>query len=327
MALPIPTVDISGFDHGDISARRRVVDEVGAACEQTGFLVVTGHDVPAALIEEMYASSAEFFSLPLEEKRRCTPEGWGRYCGFAGIEDGRTGTGPPDYKEMFHANRFDGPEQALAAGYPWEVAIAQAPNLWPERPAGFVDVWRRYYDAMAVLADRMDRIFATCLGLEEDWWAASFDRHLSNLAANWYPPQEPPPAPGQVRSQAHVDFSMLTILYQDDAPGGLEVRDRSGEWRPVPPQPGSYVVNIGDLMDRFTDNRWQATPHRVVNPPREQAGRGRISIPYFQMPNWDAVIDCVPSCRPAQGAPRYSPVVAGPHAEERRSGRRSRMAV
>jgi isopenicillin N synthase-like dioxygenase len=327
MAKPIPVVDIAAFDHGGVDERGRVVDEVTAACEQTGFLVVTGHDVSAALVEEIYETSAEFFALPLPEKEGCTPEGWDRYCGFASIATGQVGKRPPDYKEMFHVNRFDGPDEALAAGYPSEVAAAQAPNIWPERPAGFAETWRRYYGAMEVLADRMDRIFATCLGLEERWFAGSFDRHLSNLSANWYPPQVVPPVPGQVRSQAHVDFSMLTILYQDDAPGGLEVRDRSGEWRPVAPLAGSFVVNIGDLMDRYTNNRWQATPHRVVNPSRHHAERGRISIPYFQMPNWDAVIECVPTCRPATGEPRYQTVVAGPHAEERRAGKRPQMVV
>jgi isopenicillin N synthase-like dioxygenase len=180
---------------------------------------------------------------------------------------------------------------------------------------------------MEVLAARMNRIFACCLGLPEDWLAAKFDNHLSNLGANWYPPQPEAPPPGAVRAGAHIDFSALTILYQDDAPGGLEVRDHSGQWRPVPPLAGSYVVNLGDLMNRWTSDRWQATPHRVVNPPRGAPVRGRISIPYFQMPNWDAVIECAPTCVPASGVPRYPAVVSGPHAEERRTGKRPQMAV
>lgn len=327
MGSPVPIVDISGFDGEGSAARAGVVQEVSSACEQTGFLVVVGHGVDLDLIAETYAVTAGFFALAEEEKLRCTPEGWDRYCGFAAMDTDGAGGAPPDLKEMFHANRFDGPEEAMAAGYPLEVALAQAPNLWPERPADFVSLWRRYYAAMAELAERMDRIFACCLGLDEAWFADRFDRHLSNLSANWYPPQAVAPRAGQLRSGPHVDFSMLTILYQDDAPGGLEVRDRGGEWRPVPPLEGSYVVNIGDLMDRFTDNRWRATPHRVVNPPREQSGRGRISIPFFQMPNWDAVVECVPTCRPSSGAPRYPPVLAGPHSEVRRSGRRPQMAV
>ena len=326
MALPIPVVDISGFDGGPATARRQVLEEVTAACEETGFLVIVGHGVTDEVIASMYRVTQEFFALPRAEKQRCTPEGWDRYCGFAGIDRGRA-SGRTDLKEMFHANRFDGPDDAVAAGYPWEVGALQAPNLWPERPEGFTAAWRRYYRAMETLADRMNRIFACCLSLPEDWFRDKLDNHLSNLGANWYPPQPVEPEPGVVRCSQHIDFSALTILYQDDAPGGLEVRDRSGAWRPVPPLPGSFVVNLGDLMNRWTSDRWQATPHRVVNPPRPAAHTGRISIPYFQMPNWDAVIECAPTCLPESGVAHYPAVVAGPHAEERRAGTRPQMAV
>jgi isopenicillin N synthase-like dioxygenase len=327
MALPIPVIDISGFDGGTAQSRRAVLDQVMATCEDTGFLVITGHRVAEDLIADTYRLTRQFFLLPAEEKERCTPAGWDRFCGFAGIDKGRSPHGQADLKEMFHANRFDGPADAVTAGYSWEVGALQAPNLWPEQPSGFVDVWRSYYHAMEVLADRMNRIFACCLGLPEEWFGDKFDNHLSNLGANWYPPQPVAPEPGAMRGSEHIDFSALTILYQDDAPGGLEVRDHSGQWRPVPPLPGSFVVNLGDLMNRWTSDRWQATPHRVVNPPREVAHRDRISIPYFQMPNWNAVIECVPTCVPDSGIAHYPPVVAGPHAEERRAGKRPQMAV
>lgn len=327
MALPIPVIDIAAFDAGPDGDRCRVISSVTSACEETGFLVIVGHGVDEGLIDEMYRVTAEFFLLPLEEKELCTPVGWDRFCAFASIETGRMPGGKADLKEMYHANRFDDPGQAETAGYSRGVAELQAPNIWPARPDGFTDIWRTYYRAMEVLADRMDRLFACCLGLPEAWFAHKFDNHLSNLSANWYPPQPEEPDPDQVRGSAHIDFSALTILYQDDAPGGLEVHDHSGEWRPVPPIPGSYVVNLGDLMNRFTNDRWRATPHRVINPPREAADRGRISIPYFQMPNWDAVIECVPTCEPDEGGPCYPPIVAGPHAEERRAGRRPQMAV
>jgi isopenicillin N synthase-like dioxygenase len=327
MALPIPVIDIAPFASGNESAKARVVADVADACQSTGFLVVTGHGVPAALTAEMYELTAAFFALPLAEKERCTPVGWDRFCGFASVETGRRPNGRADLKEMFHANRFDSPEQAVAAGYSVEVAAAQAPNLWPTQPAGFEDGWKRYYTAMADLAGRLTRIFAAALGLPEDWFADKLDNHLSNLAANWYPPQPEPPKAGDIRAGAHIDFSVLTILYQDDAPGGLEVRDHSGEWRPVAPLADSYVINLGDLMNRWTNDRWRATLHRVVNPPRAQADRGRISIPYFQMPNWDARIECAPTCLPADGVPNYPAVVAGPHAEQRRSGRRSELVA
>jgi isopenicillin N synthase-like dioxygenase len=326
----VPVIDLSGLG-GSKSERRAVIDEVGTACEEVGFLVVKGHGVAPAQIADVYGITAEFFALPLEEKQRCTPIGWDRLCGFAGVTpcEGRRGEGGPlpDLKEMYHVNHFDGPDEALEAGLPLELALAQAPNLWPERPAGFEAMWRAYYEEMGRLAATLDSVFAQALGLEADGFDHLFATHLSNLVANWYPPQPLPPAPGQMRASTHIDFSFLTILYQDDAPGGLEVRHRQAGWIPVPFEPGTYVVNLGDLINRVTNDRWRAAPHRVVNPRSSDSHRSRISIPYFQMPGWDAIVECIPSCLPAAGKPHYPPVVAGPHAEERRAARRAPTVV
>ncbi len=324
----VPVIDISGFRHGRAGQRRAVAASVGEACQNIGFLVVSGHGVPAALIDEMYAVTAEFFALPAGEKERCTPQGWDQYAGYASIERGRLGRSePPALVEMYHANRYDRPAEAIAAGMPAHLAAAQAPNYWPREPSRFRDVWRAYYAAMERLAQTMGAIFAEALGLPDNYFDATLTGHLSNLAGNWYPPQLAEPLPGQLRNGEHVDFSFLTLLYQDDAPGGLQVRDASGSWHDVPALPGTYVVNLGDLMNRFTNDRWVATPHRVVNPHTDQRHRGRISIPYFAMPAWDAVIECVPTCVPPVGDVHYAAVVAGPHAEQRRSGKREAMAV
>lgn len=324
---PIPIVDLAAFTEGSPAERAGLVAEVADACERIGFLVVAGHGVDPSLIAETYGVTDEFFALPLADKLACTPEGWDRFCGFASVSAGANpGSGPPDLKEMFHANRFDGPEAAMAGGYSADIALRQAPNLWPGRPAGLEAAWKAYYRAMESLAATLRRVMALGLGLAENWFEPYFDRHLSNLSANWYPPQQTPPIPGQVRSSAHVDFSFLTILYQDDAPGGLEVRDRDQQWRPVPARATTFVVNLGDLTNRWTNDAWRATPHRVVNPP-EEVTRGRISIPFFAMPDWEAVIECAPTCSSASRPPRYEPVVAGPHAEQRRSGRRAPMTV
>lgn len=328
-ALPgVPVIDISGFRSGTAAERRDVVRQVGVACRDIGFLVVGGHGVAAEIVGAMYDVTARFFALPAEVKDRSTPDGWDQYAGYAGVERGNLGrTGPPALVEMFHANRYDDADAAVAAGVPADLAAGLAPNYWPAEPADFRPVWRAYYAAMEELAATMAAIFAEALGLPDTWFAPALDGHLSNLAGNWYPPQETAPLDGQLRNGEHVDFSLLTLLHQDDAPGGLEVRGTDGLWHPVPPVPGTYVVNLGDLMNRYTDDRWLATPHRVVNPPADQRHRGRISIPYFVMPAWDAVVECVPTCRPASGEPAYPPVLAGPHAEERRSGARPAMAV
>jgi isopenicillin N synthase-like dioxygenase len=192
--------------------------------------------------------------------------------------------------------------------------------VWPERPADFKAVWQHYFVEMEQLSLRLLHVFAVALGLPETWFDDTVDLHLSNLAANCYPAQRTPPLPGQVRSKAHVDFSTLTILYQDDAPGGLQIYERGKGWRDVAAREGSYVVNLGDLMARWTNERWVATPHRVVNPPPELAGTQRISIPFFHQPNHDAVIEAIPTCVSADRPARYTPVTAGEWAAARRKG-------
>jgi len=128
---------------------------------------------------------------------------------------------------------------------------------------------------------------------------------------NYYPAQAEPPLPGQLRRGAHSDWGSLTVLFQDDSPGGLEILSQSGGWEPVPAVPGTFVVNIGDLLAMWTNDRWRSTVHRVVNPKRADADRARISIPYFHQPNFDAVIECIPSCLAPGEVPRHAPTTSG----------------
>jgi isopenicillin N synthase-like dioxygenase len=179
---------------------------------------------------------------------------------------------------------------------------------------------------MEALAGRMLHIFAVALGLPEDWFDDKVDRHLGTLAANHYPEQPTAPAPGQLRVRAHVDFSTLTILYQDDAPGGLQIHQRGVGWIDVPAVPGSFVVNLGDLMGRWTNDHWVATPHRVVNPPADQAMTRRFSLPFFHLPNHDAVIEVIPTCVSEDRPARFAPVLAGEWTEARREGRSANFA-
>lgn len=128
---------------------------------------------------------------------------------------------------------------------------------------------------------------------------------------NCYPPQTSPPLPGQLRRGAHTDFGSLTILYQDAAPGGLQVQTAVGDWRDVPPVGGSFVVNLGDLMAAWTNDRWVSTMHRVVNPSTDVAATRRLSIAFFHQPNFDTIIECIPTCLAPGGRPRYEPVTSG----------------
>jgi isopenicillin N synthase-like dioxygenase len=317
----VAVIDLSPFHGADADARTRVAAAVDHACRTSGFLVITGHGVPQAEIDAMYAVTEAFFALDLHEKMAvASPVGepFEAYCP-PGTNLYR-GTAPPNLVEMFHSSRYDTADEAIANGYPPEVRESLPINLWPQRPSEFAAIWQRYFGHMEQLAERLLHIFAVALGLPETWFDDKTDKHLSNLAANCYPAQPTAPRPGQVRNRAHVDFASLTILYQDDAPGGLQIWERGRGWRDMPAIPGSYVVNLGDLMARWTNERWVATPHRVVNPPAEQAMTQRISIPYFHLPNHDARIEAIPTCVTDRTPARYAPVLAGEWTEARRQG-------
>jgi isopenicillin N synthase-like dioxygenase len=324
----VPIIDIAPFFGGEPAERQAVADAVAAACETIGFLIVTGHGVPQSSIDDVYALTDEFFRLPHEEKMQIAgPEG-DTYTAYSPLGDpyGQGGREGPNLREVFHASRFDTPAEATAHGYPAEVVASMPANQWPSRPAGYEAAWKRYFGEIEALSDRMLQIFATALDLPEDWFADKVDQHLGTMAANCYIEQPVEPPAGHLRIRAHVDFSTLTILYQDDSPGGLQVHRRGTGWVDVPALPGSYVVNLGDMMGRWTNDKWVATPHRVVNPPREHAMTRRISLPFFHLPNHDALIEPIPSCVTADRPAKYLPIEAGEWTAARRAGRSANFA-
>ncbi len=214
---------------------------------------------------------------------------------------------PPDLCELFRISRFDEPAVAAAAGYEPGLEYFFAPNIWPDRPASLRPALVEYYQHLESLGATLLRIFALALDLPETYFDPTIDRHITNLCLNYYPAQFTPPRPGQLRRGPHTDYGSVTILHQDDAPGGLQVRVGNA-WEDVPHIPGSYVINIGDLMARWTNDRWVSTLHQVINPGGADIGRDRLSIPFFHQPNFDAVIACLPSCATADHPPRYEPV-------------------
>jgi len=320
---PVPVIDIAPFFHGSPAARLDVAARVDAACRNIGFLVITGHGVPQAAIDAVYATTQEFYALPDAEKMKVASPVRDPFHAYAPITLGTPTMGNRlDLREMFHVNRYDTPEEAIAAGYPPDIGSSAPANLWPERPEGFVDAWRAYYTEMEALTSRM---FHPVRGRARTRRALvrRQGRSLGVEPGRELLPrmQIVPPEPGQLRSHAHIDFASMTILYQDDAPGGSRSTSAVRAGARCPRFRGSFVVNLGDLMARWTNERWVATPHRVVNPPREFAMTRRISVPYFHLPNHDAVIAPIPTCVTPAHPARYAPVVAGEWACERRLGR------
>jgi isopenicillin N synthase-like dioxygenase len=167
---------------------------------------------------------------------------------------------------------------------------------------------------MGRLSATLMRIFALGLGLRESYFDDMVDRHISRLRVRNYPAPSAPPKPGQIRAGSHSDYGSLTILSTEDRPGGLQVFNADGKWVDVPIIPGTFVVNIGDLMARWTNDAWVSTLHRVVNPPTgTEAESRRQSLVFFHNPNYDAPIVCIPTCAADGDAPKYAPTTSGEH--------------
>jgi isopenicillin N synthase-like dioxygenase len=311
MSASVPVIDIAPARQGGPAARRAVAAEIDAACRALGFLVIAGHDVPATLVQETRAVALRFFALPAEEKNKVRVRP-GLYRGYAPVESEAVSqsyglASPPDLKEAFSIGPVDVGTDAYFTGP--EGAGFFAPNRWPPALPDFKDTFERYYHAMTALATELMRLFALGLDLPERFFDDKVDRHITNFAVNHYPPLARPPEPGQLRAGAHTDYGSLTILQRDETAGGLEVAT-ADSWLTVPEIPGSFVVNLGDLMQDWTGGAWRSTVHRVVNPP-ELGTAARLSMAFFHQPNWDAMI----SPLPVRGAVDrgFAPVNSGAH--------------
>jgi isopenicillin N synthase-like dioxygenase len=313
----VPVIDCTPFTSDGRRGERAVVARaIGEACEQYGFLVVAGHGIAESTIQAMRDVSMTFFALPVAEKMKVVaPKAANVTRGYVPFQSKSHSSElgmPPDLMEKFIVSRFESEQDALAAGLRPGLEEWFSLNVWPEEPREMETVWHEYFAAVSELARRMMSAFAVALGLAEDWFEDKIDQHFSSLAANHYPPQDRPPAPGQLRIAGHTDSGSLTLIPQDGAQGGLEIKHpASGRWLPVPSIPGTFVVNIGDLMAQWTNDRWVSTYHRVVNPPQAESHRGRLSLPFFLQPNFDAVVECIPSCCSADRPAKYPPVTSG----------------
>lgn len=307
--LDVPVIDIAPFRDGrDPGGVARAVDR---ACREIGFLVIGGHGIDPALIDATRATARDFFDLPLAEKRRVARPAPGVARGYIGMEEESVGRSRDpsatagDLNESLMIGPVDAPDPAYAAAG----GAHFAPNLWPERPAALRAVWSDYYRAMGSLAAVLMRIFARALDLDAGHFDPLIDRHISRLRVRNYPAPATPPLPGQIRAGAHSDYGSLTILCTEDRPGGLQVCNAEGAWRDVPIVPDTFIVNIGDLLARWTNDTWVSTLHRVVNPPAEAgAASRRLSLVFFHNPNYDAPIESL-----VPGPAKYPPTTSGAH--------------
>lgn len=301
----IPLIDVSALRGPDGPARRATAAAIGRACEEVGFIYVSGHGVPEETMSGIFAAARRYFDLPLAAKMASDIRRSPNFRGYFPIRGETTDLSAlGDLKEGFDLMRELGPEDPdVRAGKP-----LHGPNQWPDALPGFRETVLAYFDAMEGLARILLRGIALSLDLAEDWFADKTRKPLSYLRLLHYPPQTGPIDERQIGCGAHSDYGCLTILAQDDV-GGLQLMNADGAWIEAPPIPGTFVINLGDQMARWTNDRFQATPHRVIN----RSGRERYSVPFFFDPDYDAVVSCMPTCQGPDDPPRHPPVTGGEH--------------
>jgi isopenicillin N synthase-like dioxygenase len=303
-AAKIPVIDFGPCFAGEPGALARVAAEARHACENIGFFYAAGHGVPEELIDAAFAASKRFHALPLEEKLelRLNENNIGYLPIDASVQGASTvhNATRPNRNESFFISHDRGPEHPDV--------IAQKPlrgrNQWPESLPDIRAPMMAYFRALGAMCDRILPIFAAALDMPAGFFGPFFANEAhANLRFLHYPPQDP--GEDNLFGQApHTDNSFMTALARTDVPG-LTVRLPSGEWFPPPVIPGTFLINLGNMIRRWSNDRFLSTPHGVLN----DSGADRYSIAYFHSPNPDAVIECLPSCVSADNPARYPPAV------------------
>jgi len=302
----LPLIDISGLSSHDPVDQHLVAEQLRQACEQRGFFYITGHGIDPALISSLFAASQRFFDLPMTEKLAVDKKLSRCNRGYEPLRAQTLESGaPPDLKESFYA----GAEVAANDARVLAGRFNTGPNQWPETLPDFRAVMQNYYQAAYGLGATIVRGLALSLGVP----VSHFDGYLKEAAATLrllhYPPQPANPEPGEKGCGEHTDFGGVTLLLQDEA-GGLQVWDKDlGSWIDAPPVPGAFVVNIGDLFARWTNDRYVSTLHRVIN----VSGRERYSVPFFFTGNPLHKVECIPTCLDEGELPRYPAVTVEQH--------------
>lgn len=312
---PLPVVDISGFETGTSEQRSAIAAAVDHAYRTIGFLEVAGHGIDPKLIEAMQAVTTEYFDLPIETKMaNVMPADWNRGYTPPGAEALSYSLGletPPDLFQAFNAGAQI--HTIDPATRPADHASLYHPNVWPDAPTGMQQIWEDYIAEIVELGQLMLRIMAVAFDLDPEFFSSKADQSPDTLRALDYRSEagSPPPEPGQLRLGAHTDYGMCTMLYADPVPG-LQLLGPDDVWHDVTPTPGHYVVNIGDLMAAWTNDRWRSTVHRVV-PAAPGEPMFRRSLAFFHEANPDAMIEPLAVCVDDEHPARYEPISAGEH--------------
>ncbi len=306
----IPVIDVSPLADPGSAAARRVADEIRRASVEIGFFYVCRHGVSADLVRATLMAAKYFFALPDERKRSIQVNRAHRgYVPFA--QTLQPGVKRADLKESFNfAFPFAADDPDVLAG-----KSLIGVNQWPAGEDAWRGVLQDYYAQVFELGQRILSGFALALDVPADFFRPKYTRPLVRTRLVHYPPQHEDTSEGQYGAATHTDYGTITILWQDDV-GGLQVQTRSGDWIDAPCIPDTFVINIGDMLARWSNDLFVSTPHRVVN----ASGRERYSIPTFYDPDYDVVVDCLPNCSSAERPPKYPSTIVGDYITSRYDG-------
>ena len=313
----IPIIDLRPW-WGSAADRLAVAEAVDAAAREYGFFQIVGHRLPRQRIDALLATSDAFFALPFDVKRRSSPTDPSINRGYAGhgteaLSYSLGREAPPDLFEAFNIG-----EDEVDASDPFYAAQLHgvfAPNIWPEELPALRPALVEYFGAAKHVALTLTDVFAVALGMPDRWFRPYVDRSTTTMRSIRYERRagDADPLPGQQRMGAHTDYGIVTVLYAEPV-AGLQIVGPDGEWIDVIPAEDALVINLGDLTAQWTNDHWRSTVHRVVPPPARHEGPAvRRSAAFFLDGNWDAVIECLPTCTSADDPPRYAPVTAGEH--------------
>ncbi|MDX1544737.1 MAG: 2-oxoglutarate and iron-dependent oxygenase domain-containing protein [Christiangramia sp.] len=304
----IPSVDLADFLSDDPKRKEKFVEKIGKAYEEIGFVALKNHFLSDELVEELYKEVKSFFDLPLETKQKYEIEGLAGQRGYISFgKEHAKGKKEGDLKEFWHFGQEPSEDANLTEEYPENVKVEELKD--------FNHVGMEAYRMLEKTGIYVLRALALYIGLEEhyfDHWASNGNSILRPIH---YPPITEEPK-GAVRAGAHGDINLITLL-MGASTGGLQVLRKDGEWIDAIPQEDELVINVGDMLERHTNNKLRSTIHRVINPPKEEWDKPRYSIPFFMHPRSDMRLDCLEECIDEDHPKQYEDITAGEFLNQR----------
>jgi isopenicillin N synthase-like dioxygenase len=304
----IPTVDLSQFVHGNAEQRKAFVEALGDAFHRVGFVAVVNHGIPKSLVDSFYNNSKSFFSLPVETKKKYEVAGMAGQRGYTSFgKEHAKQSKVADLKEFFQLGQEVPDTHPQKADYPDNVAVTEVPD--------FTEKGKELYRAFETAGSQLLQAIAIHLNLGETYFSDRIQHGNSILRSIHYPPitEEPESA---IRAEQHEDINLITLLVGASA-GGLQLLNSNNEWVAIMPEADEIVINVGDMLQRLTNNYLKSTTHRVVNPPREEWHLPRLSIPFFLHPVSNMDLSCLESCITTDNPLHYAPITAGEYLDER----------